>query len=383
MRLDTDSSAVGAIKNEAFKAALAMCPNAEVVIELDHDDLLTEDAVEAVLRTFQENDSAQFVYSDAADFGRGEPTYHNHETQKAWKSNGWKFYDHKITSRLRQLAELETTNVLVPRSWPASPQSLSQIHWAPNHLRAWRRSAYLQLGGHDKDLTVCDDHELLIRTALRYGFEAMLHIPRCLYLYRVTGENTWIQRNADIQQSSNLLCQKHLPELVEMWSRGKERIDICGGINPTPGWRSVDKLLTASVACDLNERWPFSDGSIYAVRAYDALEHLRDPIHVMREIHRVLVPGGWLLSRTPSTDGRGAFQDPTHVSFWNENSFWYYTREDQRRFIARELGDVQFQASVLQSLFPSAWYRENHIPYVDAHLWKAGSNTSHLPGVRS
>ena len=28
---------------------------------------------------------------------------------------------------------------------------------------------------------------------------------------------------------------------------------------------------------------------------------------------------------TPSTDGRGAFQDPTHVSFYNENSFWYFT----------------------------------------------------------
>ena len=32
-----------------------------------------------------------------------------------------------------------------------------------------------------------------------------------------------------------------------------------------------------------------------------------------------------LLSLTPSTDGRGAYQDPTHVAFYNENSFWYYT----------------------------------------------------------
>ncbi len=29
----------------------------------------------------------------------------------------------------------------------------------------------------------------------------------------------------------------------------------------------------------------------------------------------------------PSTDGRGAFQDPTHVSFWNINSFMYYSIE--------------------------------------------------------
>jgi len=45
----------------------------------------------------------------------------------------------------------------------------------------------------------------------------------------------------------------------------------------------------------------------------------------MRETHRCLSPQGWLLSQTLSTDRRGAFQDPTHVSFWNSNSFWYYT----------------------------------------------------------
>jgi hypothetical protein len=29
----------------------------------------------------------------------------------------------------------------------------------------------------------------------------------------------------------------------------------------------------------------------------------------------------------PSTDGRGAFQDPTHVSFWNANTFAYFSRQ--------------------------------------------------------
>ena len=81
-------------------------------------------------------------------------------------------------------------------------------------------------------------------------------------------------------------------------------------------------------------------------RAHDALEHLRDPIHTMREIHRCLAPQGWLLSQTPSTDGCGAFQDPTHVSFWNSNSFWYYTRADQNRFIDCP---VRFQTNRLKN----------------------------------
>jgi O-antigen biosynthesis protein len=39
----------------------------------------------------------------------------------------------------------------------------------------------------------------------------------------------------------------------------------------------------------------------------------------------VLAPGGYFLSRTPSTDGRGTLQYPTHVAFYNENSFLYYS----------------------------------------------------------
>jgi SAM-dependent methyltransferase len=89
-------------------------------------------------------------------------------------------------------------------------------------------------------------------------------------------------------------------------------------------------------------------------------------VGVMNEIYRVLVPGGWLISRTPSTDGRGAFQDPTHVSFWNENSFWYYTRREQANFI-RGLR-ARFQAKRLEQAFPSKWHEAHNILYVYADL---------------
>lgn len=67
------------------------------------------------------------------------------------------------------------------------------------------------------------------------------------------------------------------------------------------------------------------DESVDEVRAYDFLEHipLGRTIFVIEEIYRVLKVGGKFEHHTPSTDGRGAFQDPTHLSFWNINS-WYY-----------------------------------------------------------
>jgi hypothetical protein len=50
----------------------------------------------------------------------------------------------------------------------------------------------------------------------------------------------------------------------------------------------------------------------------------------------------------PSTDGRGAFQDPTHRSFWCENDWDYYTTAEYARFIDTP---VRFQA-VLKKTTP-------------------------------
>jgi SAM-dependent methyltransferase len=84
---------------------------------------------------------------------------------------------------------------------------------------------------------------------------------------------------------------------------------------------------------DLDCPWPFEDGSVGVLRASDALEHLRDPIHVMNEAGRVLAPGGMFLTHTPSTEGLGAWCDPTHVSFWNRLSWRYYTDPRYARYI--------------------------------------------------
>ena len=86
----------------------------------------------------------------------------------------------------------------------------------------------------------------------------------------------------------------------------------------------------------------------------------------MNEIWRVLVDGGWLLSRTPSTDGRGAFQDPTHCSYWNENSFFYYTSRDHARYVPEIR--CRFQGVRIATDYPNDWCREHDVPYVYADL---------------
>lgn len=92
-----------------------------------------------------------------------------------------------------------------------------------------------------------------------------------------------------------------------------------------PDYVNVDIVEAPGIeVVDLRERWPWQDNTIDCVRAWDIIEHLPDKIFTMNELWRVLRAGGTAEIAVPTTEGAGAFQDPTHVSFWNRRSFLYY-----------------------------------------------------------
>lgn len=351
-----EEKAIGAIKRFAFMQGAG-----EWLLELDHDDILLPTALE---RLAEVGNCFEFAFSNTANFHNDtwEPDRHN-------PAYGWKYRDVEYSGH--QLVE--------HRGWEPSPASLRLIYWTPNHFRAWRREFYHYVGGHNDALRVCDDHELVIRTYLK---GKMAHIDECLYLYRVVGGdwNSWLTRNREIQDVTRQLQDEYMYQLVERWAELEmlPKVDICGRFSNPYGYISVD-LKKASVLADLEKPWPFADSSVGVVRASDALEHLTDPVHTMKEIHRILVPGGYLISRTPSTDGRGAFQDPTHKSWWNQNSFFYWTREEQARYIDNFC--VRFQVARLKTDYPNAWCKENNIPYVYADLIALKDGMSRLPGL--
>lgn len=103
---------------------------------------------------------------------------------------------------------------------------------------------------------------------------------------------------------------------------------------PSP-FINVDRVPPADQIVDLDNQyplpngsyWPWDDSSVSIVIAHDILEHLHSKIRTMHEIHRVLCPGGTLDLWVPTTDGRGAFQDPTHVSWWTPNDLFYFCEE--------------------------------------------------------
>ena len=331
------STAIGALK----AASCAACTG-DVLVELDHDDELTPDCL-AVLAAVFADGSVDFAYSDTAELkADGTPNVYP-------ASYGWTTY--------------EQDGMTVLRAWPPSAVAFSRVWYGPNHVRAWRRSFYAAIGGHDKSLEVLDDHDLVARTFLAGRVQ---HIQRALYRYHWTAENTSQSalRNPEIQRKTLEIHDRYIQRLVERECvlRGLPMVDLCAGDACPPGWMPAD--IRTSI--DLRRYpWPWADSSVGAFRAVDALEHLPDRIGTMREIHRCLVPGGWLLSDTPSTDGRGAFQDPTHCSFWNSNSWWYYTKASHARYIGTP---VRFQAVRISNHFPSQFYEDNRILMCKADL---------------
>lgn len=102
---------------------------------------------------------------------------------------------------------------------------------------------------------------------------------------------------------------------------GKHKVD---------GFVGVDKLRmeTVNVVHDMNLfPYPFSDNSIEEVLLLNILEHLPNTIRVMEEIWRICKDCAPLKILVPYYNSPGAYQDPTHVSFFTEHTFDYFTED--------------------------------------------------------
>ena len=338
---DPTESRVGALKRLAAEAC-----DGSIIVEVDHDDLITPDCLFEIVKAFYEDEHAGMVYSNTVNVDVRA------NTPIAWDVKyGWSYRPFKW--RGFNLVEAVSAEPL--------PQNLSRIWFAPNHVRAWRKSDYWHAGGHTEEMKISDDHDLICRM---YLTSKIIHIDKPLYIYRVHGENTWLKNMAEIQTTMWQNHDKYILPMMIKWSRDNDlaAIDLCGGIGKPSGLFSVD-LHNADIIADLNGRWPFANGIVGLIRAHDAIEHLRDPLHTMNEAHRVLAHGGAMLISVPSTNGIGAWCDPTHVSFWNRRSFRYYTEEFMHKYIEPQC-TAKFQAiKVVDQL---KW--DEQIPYVEAHL---------------
>jgi SAM-dependent methyltransferase len=140
----------------------------------------------------------------------------------------------------------------------------------------------------------------------------------------------------------------------------------------------INPRLTPDVVWDLNEfPYPFGDSEFDLVVCEHVIEHLREVISVMEELHRVTKRGGRVLVRVPHFSSLNFNTDPTHVHAFSSRSFDYlcvgtpYERYDYSTVRFRKLVgrmDMQpntgFNRLVMGAINRFLDFYEEHLAYI-------------------
>ena len=109
-----------------------------------------------------------------------------------------------------------------------------------------------------------------------------------------------------------------------------KKLHLGCGQNYYKGWINLDRNPDnfSDLMHDLEVYpWPFEDNTFDEIWADQLLEHLSDVPKAVREVHRILKPGGVFSGQVPYCGSVWAFIDPTHKAFFSERSFLYYSKD--------------------------------------------------------
>ncbi|MBS9535507.1 glycosyltransferase [Mycobacterium sp. M1] len=190
-RLEKPSGNIGELKGYLCSVATG-----DIFLELDHDDVLTPDAIAWIVDAFAQHPECGVAYTNWAEQYEGELVFHDYGEDYAYgygKAH-WEWHPENYAT-----CEQVKTRYLVQDSLRINSATIRWIVGVPNHIRAWTRKAYHEAGGYSS-LHVADDYELLVRSFLTTRF---VHIPKLGYIQFYNTEsigNTQHSRNKEIQR---------------------------------------------------------------------------------------------------------------------------------------------------------------------------------------
>jgi glycosyltransferase involved in cell wall biosynthesis len=156
--------------------------------ELDHDDYLVKDCSRYIIAASQKFPDAGFLYTDSVELDEN----HNSMTYPDGFCFGYgKYRKEKHGDKIWDVVDSANIN----------PKTIRHIVGVPNHIRVWRRDVYFEVGGHNRDLSIADDYELIVRTFLKTKFVRISKLGYLQYIYHnANGRNTHDLSRADIQR---------------------------------------------------------------------------------------------------------------------------------------------------------------------------------------
>ncbi len=131
---------------------------------------------------------------------------------------------------------------------------------------------------------------------------------------------------------------------------GDIRLNLGCGRSPIPGWVNLDSvaLPEVDVVADLESGvLPFEDDSVTEIAASHLLEHIRNSLGLMQELHRIAKPDTRAVFRVPYGASDDADTDPTHVRRYYWGSWGYFSQPYYWRADYGYRGDWEVEDLVL------------------------------------
>ena len=199
------SGNIGNVKNLGFRLG-----RGTYLLELDHDDALMPTALEKCAVAFQ-NPEIGFVYSDNIELKiddrnniLGSITYNHDENNNQIETN-WGVSN----TGYHYLYEYNGTMVYATKSPDINSQTIRTITAVPNHLRCWRSTVYHNIGGHNINIPVGDDYELMVKTFLNTRMCRITSVEYVQYYNISNSSNTQFARNAEIQRLTHFILHSY------------------------------------------------------------------------------------------------------------------------------------------------------------------------------
>jgi len=208
------------------KHLVASICDGDYLVEVDHDDELLPNCLELLHKAFTTYPDTDFVYSHAMELVNNKEVYYGNN----FAYGLGEYRDIEIQGIKRHIALTAQVNAV----------SVRGIHALPNHVRCWKKEFYHKIGGHNIELSVLDDMDILIRTFL-HG--KMTLVDTVLYIQhegenitRKNGSTAQSHRFDEIQRTNEYLRRVYDKEihnrLIELgvedpiWIEEYQRSDI-------------------------------------------------------------------------------------------------------------------------------------------------------------
>ena len=172
---------IGNVKNES----VSLC-RGQYVLELDHDDEILPFVLQDSATLFNDKPDVGFIYMDFINiYENGDNFWYGNNICKGYGA----YYCQKYNNKWVYVYVTPNINNI----------TLSHLVCCPNHPRIWRKDLLLQIGNYCEYLPICDDYEIILRTALNTKI-AKIHKMGYVQYMNNENNNFSLIRNAEINR---------------------------------------------------------------------------------------------------------------------------------------------------------------------------------------